>query len=396
MKFEVRALTPQQQIEIFELEALDSSHAHILVHARGMSMLSLRVTEPRHWIFTRAANPFNLLLFSQELFALVSAGLSVVEALEALLERAMQDSHRTVLQKLRDALHQGQRLSHALSQQGDNFPPLFIGIVQAAEGTSDLPQALDRYVAYETRLRNLKNKVVNAAIYPTILLIVGSFVGLFLLGYVVPRFAVVYQGGSRSLPAASQMLLAWGTFAANYAFWLATGFVVIAMITFEWVRSLLRTGAWSRILLFLPGVRRQWETLILSRLYLTLGMLLDGGIPIMRSLQLCEAVLPRDSVVGLQSVRVAVGQGASLSSALEREQLTTSVSLRMLRVGEQTGQMGEMLGRTAAFYDAESTRWIEQFSKVIEPVLMAAIGAVIGVIVVLLYMPIFDLAGSFQ
>jgi len=160
------------------------------------------------------------------------------------------------------------------------------------------------------------------------------------------------------------------------------------------VRRLKQTGQWVRILGVFPSVRNRIEILVLTRLYLTLGMLLEGGIPIIRAMQLCEAVLPADAAHKLQAARHDVGQGESLSNALERNGLSTSVSIRMLRVGEQTGQMGVMLGRTAAFYDTETTRWIEQFSKAFEPLLMAAIGIVIGFIVILLYMPIFDLAGN--
>ncbi len=395
MKFRVRALSAQQQIEVFELEALDEAHAQDQLRARGLSPLRLEAAGGRGWRFARRGHQtFDLLLFAQELLALVSAGLSVVEALDALLERAAQPHLRAVLQRLRDALQQGTRLSQALAQQADVFPPLFVGVVQAAEGTSDLPRALERYVSYATRLRTLRHKVVSAAIYPFILFTVGLAVALFLLGYVVPRFAMVYQSGGRDLPWASQLLLAWGQFAAQYAMWLLAG-LLLTLGGMVWgARQLLRTGRWGRVLRLLPGARARLEILTLTRLYLTLGMLLDGGIPIMRGLQLCEAVLPQEAVGRLQAVRLAVGQGESLSVSLERYGLSTPVALRMLRVGEQTGQMGTMLGRTAAFYDAETTRWIEQFSKAFEPILMAAIGVVIGVIVVLLYMPIFDLAGS--
>ncbi|MEQ1660865.1 MAG: type II secretion system F family protein, partial [Hylemonella sp.] len=326
MKFDVRALSAQQQIEAFELEALDTAHAQTLVQARGLALLSLKAAAGKAWLPMTGggrSKPFDLLLFAQELLALVSAGLSVVEALDALLERAAQSHLKAVLQRLRDALQQGQRLSQALAQQGEVFPPLFVGVVQAAEGTSDLPRALERYVSYETRLRTLKHKVVSAAIYPSILFCVGLAVALFLLGYVVPRFASVYQGGGRSLPWASQVLLGWGQFAAHYALWLVAG-LAVAVVALVWgARRLLRTGQWGRLLRVLPGVRQRLEILTLTRLYLTLGMLLDGGIPIMRAMQLCEAVLPQDTVGRLQAARGAVGQGESLSGALERQGLAT-------------------------------------------------------------------------
>jgi general secretion pathway protein F len=397
MEFDVRALNSGQQINAFKLEASDLEHARAQLHAQGLVALSLKPVpgwRTGKLTVSTGGKQFDLLLFSQELLALVSAGLSVVEALDALLDRASHVTARSVLQRVRDALQQGQRLSVALSQQSEFFPPLFVGIVQAAEGTSDLPRALDRYVAYETRLQALRHKAISAAIYPSILFSVGFAVALFLLGYVVPRFSAVYQSSSRPLPWASQLLLAWGQFAAKYAEVLAVT-VVAAVLALVWgFRWLKQSDQWMRLLGLLPGVRNRIEILVLTRLYLTLGMLLEGGIPIVRAMQLCEAVLPLETVQKLSAARHDVGQGDCLSNALERNGLATSVSIRMLRVGEQTGQMGVMLGRTAAFYDTETTRWIEQFSKAFEPLLMAAIGIVIGFIVILLYMPIFDLAGN--
>jgi general secretion pathway protein F len=397
MQFDVRALDANQRIVASTLEALDRDHANAQLQAQGLVPLSVK---PRGaWGagagFARSGKKqFDLLLFAQELLALVTAGLGVVEALDTLLERTTQLTTKSVLHRVRDSVQQGRRLSLAFSEQPDFFPPLFVGMVQAAEGTSDLGGALERYVAYETRTRALQHKVISAAIYPGILLCVGSAVALFLLGYVVPRFSAVYQSSSRPLPWASQLLLAWGQFASKHAEVLALltiGTVAALFFGFRWLK---RSGTWMRLLAWLPGVHARVEVLVLTRLYLSLGMLLEGGIPLVKAMQLCEAVLSADAARKLRLARHDVGQGNSLSSALERHGLATKVAVRMVRVGEQTGQMGSMLRRTAAFYDTETTRWIEQFSKAFEPILMAAIGTVIGVIVILLYMPIFDLAGS--
>ncbi|QJC56930.1 Type II secretion system protein F [Polaromonas vacuolata] len=397
MQFKVRALSPSQQIEVFSLDAIDAADAKTQVDKKGLNVLAITpisAWDKSQFIFFKSKNQFNKLLFAQELLALISAGLSLVEALDSLLERAAQSSSQAVLQRLRDALKAGFRLSDALGKQAHIFPPLFVGIVQAAEGTSDLPQALERYVAYESKLQSLRHKVISAAIYPGILLGVGFIVALFLLGYVVPRFSAVYQNTSRALPWASQVLLAWGQFAAAYGYWLLA-FIGAFILLMVWsVRATIRSGYWLKTIAWIPGLRVRLEILVLTRLYLTLGMLLDGGIPLVRAMQLCEAVLPRHAVAQLQAAKFMVGQGESLSFALQRNSLVTPVTMRLLRVGEKTGQMGLMLARTAAFYDTETTRWIDKFSKAFEPLLMAVIGIVIGIIVILLYMPIFDLAGN--
>lgn len=338
----------------------------------------------------------DLVLFVQELQALTAAGLSITETLEALLERSASPQVQHVMQQLLVHLREGQRLSQAMQLQSEVFPPLLVGIVQSAEDTSDLPQALNRYVQYETQLQGLKHKVISAAIYPLILLGVGGGVALFLLGYVVPRFSAVYQGTGRPLPLASQWLLDWGLWIAQHqlAFFTLLG-VSAAWIVWRLVQW-RRSGNWWLVLKAFPGARPRLEILELSRLYLTLSMLLEGGIPIRRAMQLAAAVISPGKLPAWNVVRQQVTEGKHLTESMEQHGFSTPVASRLLRVGERSGQIGTMLGKTAAFYDSETSRWIDRFSRSFEPILMAIIGIVIGLIVILLYMPVFDLAGSLQ
>ena len=400
MQFKARILTAAQHVQTRLFEALDEEDARAQLTIQGSTVLSLKASGTLNsgslWRFGGNKSNFDLLLFAQELHALVAAGLSVVEALEALIERSGSSGTRTILVRLLVQLQQGQRLSIALSQQPAVFPALFAGVVQAAEGTSDLPLALERYIAYESRLNILRHKITSAAIYPSVLLGVGTLVALFLLGYVVPKFANVYQGSGKPLPWASQLLLSWGTFVSTNA-WEVIVFLAFAISLLVWgVIRTTQAGGWWRLLAWLPGAAPRLQILELSRLYLTLGMLIEGGISIVKAMHISEAVLQRANVTALQQASYSVGQGNRISNAFEQHGLSTPVASRLLRVGEQTGQLGLMFSRTAAFYDGETTRWIERFSKVFEPVLMAIIGLVIGLIVILLYMPIFDLAGSLQ
>lgn len=393
MQYVVRVLDADQQIQTLVLEALDEADAQAQARAQRLSPLS--VARHRGGLLQRDEK-FPLFLFAQELHALLHAGLSVIESLDALIEKDTQASRRAVLMRLAEQLRQGQRLSSALRNQPGIFPPLFVGVIQAAEGTSDLPQALARFLDYETRAQSVRHKVTSAAIYPAILLVVGLTVSLFLLGYVVPRFSAVYEGSGRSLPWASQLLMGWGQFAGRHSADLFAGLFTGVAALVWWLRRAVAAGGWWRIVRLLPGTHAKLAILQLSRLYLTLGMLLEGGIPIHQALRLCTAVVDVEARAQLEATRADVESGHTLSDSLLRHGLSTPVALRLLRVGEQSGQLGQMLGRTAAFYDEETARWIERFTKAFEPVLMAAIGIVIGLIVVLLYMPIFDLAGSLQ
>ena len=227
-------------------------------------------------------------------------------------------------------------------------------------------------------------------------MVVGGGVTAFLLGYVVPKFSLVYQGSGRELPFASQWLLAWGQwFASNQVLIVAVAVPVVGLLL-KRLWDLKRSGTWWTALRWIPGAKGRVHVLELSRLYLTLGMLLEGGIPINRVMQLAVAVVPLSRREAWDQVRHAVNEGKGLSTALELNGFSSPVAARLLRVGERSGQMGAMLSKTASFHDAETSRWFESFTKAFEPVLMAVIGLAIGLIVVLLYMPIFDLAGSLQ
>ena len=389
MQFEVRALTADAVVTLIKVDALDEADARRQVEARGLFVAAIK-----RGAGARASGAISLVLFSQELLALLSAGLGVVEALEALQEKETNPVLINVLGRLLAGLREGKRFSSVLAEQGARFGPLYIGIVKAAEGTSNLPRSLARYIDYQQRIDAVRAKIVSAAIYPMILLLVGGAVSAFLITYVVPRFAEVYQGAGRNLPFMSRLLLSWGQFAAQHTLWLLAGLAGFASVAVLGVRHLLARGGIAGLLARLPGLRERVRIYELSRLYLTLGMLSEGGIPIVQAIDTVQAMVSPAVRLGLHNARLAVESGLPLSSAFAANGLTTPISLRMLRVGERTGDMGPMLTQSAAFYDGEISRWIERFTRTFEPLLMAAIGLVVGAIVVLLYMPIFDLAGD--
>jgi len=393
MQFAVRTLAPDLSIASVVVDALDEADARRQVELRG---LHVSAVEPAggHRLQRARGGKLSIVLFSQELLALLKAGLGIVEGLEALLEKEANPAARVVLERLLAGLREGKRFSSVLASQPALFPPLYVGIVRAAEGTSDLPRALARYIDYQQRIDTVRAKIVSASIYPVILLCVGGGVSAFLIGYVVPRFAEVYQGAGRNLPWMSQLLLEWGQFASSHGMPILFCALALLALAIAGARRLLRSGGLARLLARLPGIGERARIYELSRLYLTLGMLSEGGITIVNAIETVQSMVSPALRQSLAQARAAIESGRPLSDAFEAHGLTTPISLRMLRVGERTGDMGPMLTQSAAFYDGEISRWIDRFTRTFEPLLMAAIGLVVGAIVVLLYMPIFDLAGD--
>lgn len=397
MQFEVRAYDGKQ-ITSVAVDAVSEEDALRQVAAHSLKPMTARRVGKRHvtWFSRGSGSAFSTLLFSQELVALLEAGLSIVESLNALAEKERNGDSRRILELLAEGLREGKSLSAALEKIPEVFPPLYLGIVRSAEHTSDLPQALTRYIDYQVRIDGIRSKLVSASIYPILLLAVGGAVTIFLIGYVVPRFAAVYQSAGRDLPWLSALLLRWGSFAGEHATTLMVVFVAMLVIIAAGVRRLLQPNGLAQAARHLPGIAERVHTYELARLYLTVGMLLDSGLPIVDTLALVEDTLSPDFRQPVRGLATSIRQGKSISGAFEGAGLITPVGMRMLRVGEESGRMGDMMARAARFHDEETARWIERFSRAAEPILMVAIGLVVGTIVVLLYMPIFDLAGSFR
>ena len=207
MRYEVRALSAANTISTIVIDARDEQDMRKQIEAQALQAVSIRHAESTKNALLRSPKRFSLLLFSQELLALIKAGLSLFEAVEALREKETTHEVCCILDRLLGALREGRRFSSALSEQAEYFSPLYIGLMQAAEGTSDLPRSLARFIEYQKRVDSIRTKVVSASIYPLVLMAVGFAVTAFLLCYVVPRFALVYQDSGRELPWLSRLML---------------------------------------------------------------------------------------------------------------------------------------------------------------------------------------------
>lgn len=392
MRFRITTLDGGQGVAMQELDALDEADAHRQALARGLRVLAIQAAR---WKGSRRAR-LSLVAFSNELVALLEAGLSLVEAIDALTEKERDDAVRHLLEGLRRRLYEGQSLSVALDDYPSSFPALYVATVRASERSGAIAEALRRFVAYQQQIDLLKKRLINASIYPAVLLAAGSLVLLFLVAYVVPRFSGIYEDIGGELPFASKMLMEWGRLLAAHGLAVLAGALGCVAAAGYGVRRPGFRAAMGRVFARISLVGHQIELYQLARLYRTVGMLLRGGLPVVTALEMTRGLLAVDARPRLAAATRAVREGRSLTDALAGHGLTTPVAERMLRVAERSGNMGEMTERIAAFYDEELSRFVEVATRLIEPAMMTVIGLVIGVIVVLMYFPIFELAGSIR
>lgn len=396
MQFHVKALRDSESIVSLAVEAADEADAARQARASGLHVLSLRRAAFWNFALAPGRSRFPVAVFAQELLALLAAGLTLVEAIEGLAEKEEHRPTLAVFEHLKTQLQQGRTLSQAMQDLPEAFPTLFVASVRATERTGDVPEALRRYVSYQAQVNAVRGKLISASLYPVLLMGVGVLVLLFLLGYVVPRFSHVYEEIEGELPLMSRLLLEAGKFLDENGV-IAGGVFLVVVVVLVRLALLPQSRNWlAAQLQKIPAIGSRMHLYQLGRFYRTLGMLLRGGTPVVAALDMCSGLLATGLRENLGRAAQMVREGRTLSDAMAANGLTTPLALRMLRVGEKSGRMVEMMEHIAAFCDEEISRWVDWFSRLFEPLLMALIGVVIGVIVVLMYLPVFELAGRIQ
>ncbi|HEY5895998.1 MAG TPA: type II secretion system F family protein [Burkholderiales bacterium] len=399
MQFQVHALDAAQQVVALSLDAASEALARDMAAQRGLSVFSVEGTNggirlPRLFKANRGA--FRTTLFSIELLSLLEAGLNLVEATQTLAEKEVAGERQQVLAGIVGSIERGEPFSRAIAAFPQHFSPLYVATIKASERTGNVKEALSRYIAYQEELDRVKKKVVSASIYPAILMAVGVLVMGFLVLYVVPRFAQVYEDMSHTLPFFSQLLLGFGSFVGKHGFFLFSAFILAAGLAAWAIARPATRAAFHQRLWHLPAVGERMKTYQLARLYRTAGMLMRAGIPALRALEMVEDLLAAHLRPQLAKARHLIEEGHAMSAALGAAGLATPVAARMMLVGERSGDMGRMLGEIARFHDDEVARFVDWFTRAFEPVLMAVLGIAVGLVVVLMYMPIFELAGNIK
>ena len=382
------------------LQAADDQGARQKAVAEGNEVLSC---EPRAGATTREARKGRASLkqldvanLSYELSSLMSAGLSVMEGLRTLAGKERSASRRGVLLDVLEGINEGLPLSSALARHEGRFPQLLVATVSASEQTGDLGTALRRYSEHQQSIKALRDKVVGAAIYPTLLLVVGFLVVMFLLGVVVPKFAVLIETTRHELPWSSRLMMSWGRMVASNGPLVGACCAALLAAAVLGLRHLARTGGRARWVESLPAIGSTIRQFRHAQLYRTTGMLVRGGIPAPRALTLAGSLLGDADRQRLDKAITLIREGRSMSSALAQAGLSDPVAASMLTVAERTGALADILERIAQFHNDSLNRSVELTSRLFEPILMILIGLVIGSIVVLMYLPIFDLASSLE
>jgi type IV pilus assembly protein PilC len=335
------------------------------------------------------------LVFNQELLALIKSGLPILRIWDLLIERAGHAGFKRTLREVREDIRGGASASDALAKHPAYFPELYVATVKAGEQSGNLPEVLQRYIAYVKLMVGLRQKVKKAISYPIILIGIGLAVVSFLLTYVMPTFVSVYGESAKALPWATQALLDLVMHAES---WIVPAAVVMGSIMVgmhAYYGTSTGQATIDRLVLKLPFLGQiavKHNTVQLMR---TLGTILAGGTPLVDALQGARGAvsnrwISQKMIVAVNEIR----EGATLADALDRPRVLPRLAIEMLSVGEETGSLDTMLQDVAEFYETDLDTRLTQLTTLIEPVLLLVMGVLVGGIVIVMYLPVFQMAGA--
>jgi type IV pilus assembly protein PilC len=369
---------------------LEQQGLYLLSMRRGLSLSALRIRN-------RRVNPSLLLVFSQELAALLKAGLPLFQSLDVMLERQRDPLLRQSLVSVREKVKSGTALSDAFRQEGELYPPIFAASLVAGERSGDLDQVLRRFAGHLRLNLSLKKKAISASVYPIVLLTMMAALVSVLVVWVIPQFRSFYEGLGAELPFATRLLLGFATTVRANIEWILLAVAASVFSAMAWLRREGAGVALDRALLRVPylgALMRMYATSQLSR---TLATLLAGGLPLLNALEVAAASIGNRAMA--QAIGKATGrirEGASLTTALESTGMLEPLPLEMVKVGEQTGALGDMLNAVADFYDEDLDNRMATVLSLVEPVLLVLMAIIVAAMLLAFYLPMFQAISAVQ
>ncbi len=334
------------------------------------------------------------LIFNQQFVTLIRAGLPILKGLDLLAERLTDPKLAPYIRAVRDDVRNGVQLSEAFRNQGV-FPVIYVTSIMAGEKSGSLAEVLDRFIAYQKLALAVKKKVLVSLIYPALLLVLVFALIVFLITYVVPNFAQLYNSMQARLPQMTLILIAIGTTARSYVL-VAFATLVAGIVLFRiWSRAESAQRKIDRVKMAMPVFGEIWLKYQVAQFSRVLSTLLVGGIPLVQALETAGQSLGTSLLQkSLETAGRLVREGRSLSSSLTTTKIFPTLSIDMIEVGESTGALPAMLASVAEFYEDDVNTRMQAALSLIEPMIMIFMGVFVAFVLVSLYLPIFSLADT--
>jgi len=342
----------------------------------------------------RKVRQSTFLVFNQQLLTLLKAGLPVLGSLDLLIKRQKDSYFRSLLVNVRERVKGGELLSEAFSAQRV-FPKIYTTTLMAGEKSGSMDEVLNRFINLQRMALTFKKKLVVSLVYPSLLITMVSGMFIFLMIYVVPQFAKLYEDLHAQLPAITLFMLDVGTHAQQYAPFAAVAIAIAGFLFWRWKATDRGAEQIDRAILRAPVVGDiflKYQVATFSRM---LSTLLTGGMPLVPCLETAGASMSSRKIVnGVREAAVRVREGQTLARSLEEQKMFPELSVEMIEVGESTGALPAMLNSVAEFYEEDVQTALGAAMALIEPVILIIMAVFVGLVLISLYLPIFSLGAS--
>ncbi|MDX6584251.1 MAG: type pilus assembly protein PilC [Solirubrobacterales bacterium] len=387
-----------------ELEA--ASKAQVSDQLRQRGLIVLDVSERREAlklesIFQRfkSVNMRNLSVFSRQFATLIASGMPMLRSLYTLEDQTEDQMLKPAIASLRADVEAGSSLNQAMERQPGVFDPLYRSMVQAGEGSGRLEQSLDRVADQLEKLDSLRRQVKSAMMYPAVVFSIALIVMIVIVAFVVPVFVGIFQeissenGESAELPTMTKLTVGISSLVTGSFYILIPAVVVGAYLFFRWKKSERGRRAWDRLKLRLPmKIGDVVQKVALARWSRTFSGSVSSGVPILQAIQISGQTAGNTVIEdAMDNVYDSVKKGGSIAKPLEEAAVFPPMVSHMVAVGEESGQLENMLGKIADFYDAEVEAKVKALTSMIEPIMICVVGVLVGFIVISMYLPIFSL-----
>lgn len=394
-RFRYKARTKDGKLVTGLVEAVDEKQAVGLLREKGLVVVKLgeeaQLTKLLALIWQRVGLS-DLANFTRQLATMINAGLTLVDAL-LILERQNEGQMKRVIEEVRKEVESGKSLSKALETQNKVFDQVYISLIRAGEAGGVLDQVLIRLADNLERKRDFQSKVRGALLYPAIILVGMVGVMLIMLVYVIPQLADLYTDFEADLPLITTLLISFSKFVSNF-WWLGILTLIGAIVGFRMIiaRQPQMRKQLEASLLSMPIIGSLWEQIMMATFTRTLATLIAAGVPVVESLHLCAKVsgsqLYEDSTMASAKL---VEKGLPLAEAFNRQEHFPVIVSQMLSVGEETGQVDQLLEKIATYFQSESEQRVKNLTTAIEPLILMVLGGGVGFLVFAVVMPIYNL-----
>jgi type IV pilus assembly protein PilC len=337
----------------------------------------------------------DFVIWNQELAALLKAGLPLLQALDLMLERMKHPYFKAVLTDIRDRVKSGTDLSDAFAAYGDTFPRLYPSTLKAGERSGELEQVIRRFIRYMRLLLDAKRRVASALVYPAVLVGLSIAMMIIMAIYVVPKFTIFFQDLDAELPLITRIVLGISTFTSRNWPVLLVGVVATTFVFRQWGRTEPGRATIDRLKLRVPFIGPVLHRFALAELCRSLGTLLAGGIPLVPAFEIAVASVGNTWVRSrVEPTIQLVREGKPFHQALEESGMFLDMAVDMVKVGEATGSLDEMLGSVADFLDEQIETRMQRILSLIEPLMLVVMGIMIAILLISIYLPLFGMLGS--